>query len=62
MLSVREKYWRYSLFVLIAGLGLTIFVELTPFLGGLLGAVTIYVLLRRQMLSLIHISEPTRRS
>ena len=49
MLSVREKYWRYSLFVLIAGLGLTIFVELTPFLGGLLGAVTIYVLLRRQM-------------
>ena len=61
MLSVREKYWRYSLFVLIAGLGLTIFAELTPFLGGLLGAVTIYVLLRRQMwflserLSLIHI-------
>lgn len=49
MLSVREKYWRYSLFVLIAGLCLTIFVELTPFLGGLLGAVTIYVLLRRQM-------------
>ena len=49
MLSAREKYWRYSLFVLIAGLGLTIFVELTPFLGGLLGAVTIYVLLRRQM-------------
>ena len=33
MLSVREKYWRYSLFVLIAGLGLTIFVELTPFLA-----------------------------
>ena len=49
MLSVREKYWRYSLFVLIAGLGLTIFAELTLFLGGLLGAVTIYVLLRRQM-------------
>ena len=51
MLSVREKYWRYSLFVLIAGLGLTIFAELTPFLGGLLGAVTIYVLLRRQSLA-----------
>lgn len=49
MLSVREKYWRYSLFVLIVGLGVTIFIELTPFLGGLLGAVTIYVLLRRQM-------------
>ena len=49
MLSIREKYWHYSLFVLIVGLGVTIFVELTPFLGGLLGAVTIYVLLRRQM-------------
>lgn len=49
MLSVREKYWRYSLFVLIVGLGVTIFIELIPFLGGLLGAVTIYVLLRRQM-------------
>lgn len=44
MLSIREKYWHYSLFVLIVGLGVTIFVELTPFLGGLLGAVTIYVL------------------
>ena len=48
MLSVREKYWRYSLFVLILGLGVTIFIELTPFLGGVLGAMTIYVLLRRQ--------------
>ena len=49
MLSTREKYWHYSLFVLIVGLGVTIFIELTPFLGGLLGAITIYVLLRRQM-------------
>lgn len=49
MLSVREQYWRYSLFVLIVGLGVTIFIKLIPFLGGLLGAVTIYVLLRHQM-------------
>lgn len=49
MRSVREQYWRYSLFVLILGAGITIFVKLTPFLGGLLGAATIYVLLRRQM-------------
>ena len=49
MHSIREKYGRYSLFVLIIGLGVTIFVEIIPFLGGLLGAVTIYVLLRRQM-------------
>ncbi|MDE5623000.1 MAG: AI-2E family transporter, partial [Alistipes sp.] len=49
MPTVREQYWRYSLFVLILGLGIAIFIELTPFLGGLLGAATIYVLLRRQM-------------
>lgn len=49
MRTIREQYWRYSLFVLILGLGITIFIELTPFLGGLLGAATIYVLLRRQM-------------
>lgn len=49
MPSIREKYGRYSLFVLIALLGVTIFIKIVPFLGGLLGAVTIYILLRRQM-------------
>lgn len=49
MPTIREQYWRYSLFVIILGLGVAIFWELTPFLGGLLGAATIYVLLRRQM-------------
>lgn len=49
MQAFKEQYWRYSLFVLILGLGVTVFIELTPFLGGLLGAATIYVLLRRQM-------------
>lgn len=49
MQTVREQYWRYSLFVLILGLGTAIFIELIPFLGGLLGAMTIYVLLRNQM-------------
>lgn len=57
MRSIREQYWRYSLFVLILGLGITIFIELIPFLGGLLGAVTIYVLLRGQMW---HLSERRR--
>ena len=49
MFSVREKYWRYSLFVLILSMGIVIFIELAPLLGGLLGAATIYILLRRQM-------------
>ncbi len=49
MESVREKYWRYSLFVLILALGTVICIELSPYVGGLLGAMTIYVLLRGQM-------------
>ena len=52
MQSFKELYWRYSLFVLILGLGITICIELTPFLGGLLGALTIYILVRKQMFSL----------
>lgn len=49
MPSVREQYLRYSLVVLIVVPGLVVFVKLLPFLGGLLGAATIYVLLRGQM-------------
>lgn len=49
MRTTKELYWRYSLFILIFGLGAAIFVEIIPFLGGLLGAVTLYVLLRGQM-------------
>lgn len=48
-LPVREKYWRYSLFVLILGIGALLFIELRPLVGGMLGAATIYILLRRQM-------------
>lgn len=33
--NFKERYWRFSLFVLILGLGAAIFIELTPFLGGL---------------------------
>lgn len=49
MESVREHYWRYSLFVIILALGAVICVELAPYVGGLLGAMTIYVVLRGQM-------------
>ena len=51
-MSVQEQYWRYSLVVIILGLGTIIFVKLLPFLGGLLGALTIYILVRKQMFSL----------
>lgn len=49
MPDIKDKYLRYSLLVTIAALGIVAFVELTPYIGGLLGAVTIYILLRRQM-------------
>lgn len=57
MQNVREQYWKYSLFVIIAVLGIAIFVEMRPFLGGVLGAATIYVLLRGQMR---HLTEQRR--
>jgi len=52
MTKFKEFYRRYSLFVLIVGIGITLFVVVTPFLGGLLGAATIYVLLRGQLFGL----------
>lgn len=48
-MSVKEQYWRYSLIAIIIALGIIIFRQITPFLGGLLGALTIYILVRKQM-------------
>ncbi len=50
--TIREKYWRYALYTLLIGLGLVIFIELAPFMGGFLGAITIYILQRSQMRAL----------
>lgn len=46
---MREQYWKYSLIAFIIVLGIILFKEFTPFMGGVLGAFTIYVLLRKQM-------------
>ena len=46
---MKEKYWRYSLIVIILLMGVIIFRQITPFMGGLLGALTIYILVRGQM-------------
>ena len=48
-MSVKEQYWRYSLIAIIIVLGIVLFQQITPFLGGLLGALTIYILVRKQM-------------
>ena len=52
-MSTKEQYWKYSLITIILVMGVVIFFKATPFLGGLLGAATIYILLRNQMLYLL---------
>lgn len=51
-MDVKSRYQRYSLVAIILVLGVVLCMEMIPFLGGILGAVTIYVLLRNQMLYL----------
>lgn len=51
-MSVQEQYWRYALITIILGLGVTIFIKALPYAGGLLGAFTLYILLRNQMFTL----------
>ena len=51
-MSLKEQYWRYSLVIIILLLGTIIFFEALPFISGILGAMTIYILLRGQMLYL----------
>ena len=51
-MSVKEQYWSYSLIAIIIVLGIVLFQQITPFLGGLLGALTIYILVRKQMIRL----------
>ncbi|MDR2232356.1 MAG: AI-2E family transporter [Tannerella sp.] len=50
--TTKEQYWKYSLILLIALIGVLIFSELWPFVNGLLGAFTIFVLVRKQMVYL----------
>lgn len=51
-MSVKEQYQKYSLITIILGLGLLLFLKMTPFMGGILGACTIYIMVRDQMLYL----------
>ena len=37
-MSVKEQYWKYSLITIILGLGLILFIKMSPFMGGILGA------------------------
>lgn len=60
-MSVKEQYRKYSLITIILGLGLLLFLKMTPFMGGILGACTIYIMVRDQMLYLTQ-KEKIRKS
>lgn len=49
MATSKENYWKFSLIILIVCTGIIVFNQFRPFLTGLLGAFTMYVLLRKQM-------------
>ena len=34
-MSVKEQYWKYSLITIILGLGLILFIKMSPFMGGI---------------------------
>ena len=59
-MSTKEQYWKFSLIAIIIGLGIILFKQITPFLGGLLGALTIYILVRKQMMHLTEIRKIKR--
>lgn len=54
-MSTLEQYWKYSLIAIILVLGVILFIEFTPFFGGILGAFTIYILVRNHMLYLTEV-------
>lgn len=43
---MKEKYWKYSLIIFIIGLGYILFRQAEPFMNGILGGFTLYLLLR----------------
>ncbi len=51
-MSFKEQYWKFSLIAIGLFLGIVIFRQIAPFVGGMLGAFTIYVLVRKQMIYL----------
>ncbi|MCD8193590.1 MAG: AI-2E family transporter [Tannerellaceae bacterium] len=54
-MTAKEYYWKSSLIVIILLLGTIIFFKLIPFLSGILGAITIYMLVRGQMFYLTEV-------
>lgn len=51
--DLKKKEYKYILLALILVLGVIIFLQIKPYLGGFLGALTLYVILRKQMKYLV---------
>jgi len=49
MENIKQQYWKYSLIILIVFMGIVLFREFAPFMSGILGASTIYIMVRGQM-------------
>ena len=43
---MKEQYWKYSLIILIVGLGILLFRQAQPFMNGILAGFTLFLLLR----------------
>ena len=58
--SSRERIWKYTLIILIVGLGLVLFRQAQPYISGVLCALTLYILLRRPTFRLVRkLGKPT---
>lgn len=51
-MTFKEQYWKYSLIIIILFMSMILFRYFSPLLSGLLGASTIYILVRKQMFAL----------
>ena len=61
--SSRERIWKYTLIILIVGLGLVLFRQAQPYISGVLCALTLYILLRRPTFRLARkLGKPTLAS
>ena len=51
-MTTKQLYWKYSLVTIVLALGTLIVIKLWAFWSGLLGALTVYILVRKQMFCL----------
>lgn len=48
-MTIKEQYWQYSLIIIILFMGVILFHYFSPLFSGILGASTVYILVRKQM-------------